>query len=567
MNQNRQCKQCGKPFAIDATDVEFLKKLSPFEDEKLTITPSSLCPSCKMTTLMAWRNERSLHKLKCALCKNDIISVYSEDKKFNVLCRDCFWSDKWDATHQGIGFDFKSTFFKQFAQLLKTTKLLSLFSTNNENCEFVNQETDDNNCYLCVGGNTNDECYYCTYAAFCRDCIDCLGITNSENLHDCTFCISCYGSQGLFNCNVCRDCYFCEDCIGCENCFGSINLRYKKYFFFNEELPKDEYITKIREYLDSEKGSEKAKKEFAKHRLNFIFKYANRIFCEGKCTGDILIRCKNVENVYYSNASENAKNAFLLNKINDVMDGLAVGRGELVYYSGSSPGLFSTAFSSSCFKLRNSYYCYMCYNSNNLFGCIGLNHKEYCILNKQYSKKDYEEILPRIIEQMKEPKEWGEFFPISLSPFAYNESFANEFFRLDKNEAKSCGVNWSESASREFKGEEYHIKDLNNYNIKYNKEAEQEIKKCLDGIVKCAITKRPFKITARELAQYIERNIQLPTKHPDQRNSERLKLLNKMDLYHRKCMNGSCTNEFETTYAPDRPEKVYCEECYQKEVI
>ena len=29
---------------------------------------------------------------------------------------------------------------------------------------------------------------------------------------------------------------------------------------------------------------------------------------------------------------------------------------------------------------------------------------------------------------------------------------------------------------------------------------------------------------------------------------------------------GKCTNEFETSYAPERPEIVYCESCYQKEV-
>lgn len=30
--------------------------------------------------------------------------------------------------------------------------------------------------------------------------------------------------------------------------------------------------------------------------------------------------------------------------------------------------------------------------------------------------------------------------------------------------------------------------------------------------------------------------------------------------------NQSCPNEFETSFAPDRPEIVYCEECYQAEV-
>jgi hypothetical protein len=60
-----------------------------------------------------------------------------------------------------------------------------------------------------------------------------------------------------------------------------------------------------------------------------------------------------------------------------------------------------------------------------------------------------------------------------------------------------------------------------------------------------------------------------------------------LKLWHRKCQcNGEkssngvyqntiqhfhgtelCLNEFETTYAPDRPEIVYCEQCYLKEAV
>ena len=30
--------------------------------------------------------------------------------------------------------------------------------------------------------------------------------------------------------------------------------------------------------------------------------------------------------------------------------------------------------------------------------------------------------------------------------------------------------------------------------------------------------------------------------------------------------DGQCPNEFETSYAPERPEIVYCEACYNAEV-
>ena len=83
----------------------------------------------------------------------------------------------------------------------------------------------------------------------------------------------------------------------------------------------------------------------------------------------------------------------------------------------------------------NTLYSFSCYNSSNLFGCYGLRNKQYCIFNKQYSKKEYEKLVPQIIEYMIETGEWGEFFSPSLSPFGYNETVAQEYFPLTKEEA------------------------------------------------------------------------------------------------------------------------------------
>lgn len=36
------------------------------------------------------------------------------------------------------------------------------------------------------------------------------------------------------------------------------------------------------------------------------------------------------------------------------------------------------------------------------------------------------------------------------------------------------------------------------------------------------------------------------------------------DLYAREC--AKCATQIQTSYSPDRPEIVYCEQCYLKEV-
>jgi hypothetical protein len=88
---------------------------------------------------------------------------------------------------------------------------------------------------------------------------------------------------------------------------------------------------------------------------------------------------------------------------------------------------------------------------------------------------------------------------------------------------------------------------------------------------KCSMA---FKITPDELAIYRKFNLPLPRKCPNSRNFEKFQLRNPINIWHRQCMcdkdhphhTGQCTNEFETSYSPDRKEIVYCEECYQQEV-
>ncbi|MEI6281073.1 MAG: hypothetical protein WCP17_03715, partial [bacterium] len=58
----------------------------------------------------------------------------------------------------------------------------------------------------------------------------------------------------------------------------------------------------------------------------------------------------------------------------------------------------------------------------------------------------------------------------------------------------------------------------------------------------------------------------IPHKDFECRHQERISKRNPHKLWHRKCMKDGCQNEFETSYSPERPEIVYCENCYNQEV-
>jgi len=160
---------------------------------------------------------------------------------------------------------------------------------------------------------------------------------------------------------------------------------------------------------------------------------------------------------------------------------------------------------------------------------------------------------------------YGEFFPLEFSPFGYNETTAQEYFFLNKEQTLANGYNWRESKKRD-------------YEITKNSEnLPDSITKVSDSILKeviacehkgkceedCTIA---FKILSEDLKFYKRMNIPLPRVCPNCRRYQRVKQRNPLKLWHRKCMKKGCSNEFETSYAPARLEIVYCENCYNKEI-
>ena len=65
-----------------------------------------------------------------------------------------------------------------------------------------------------------------------------------------------------------------------------------------------------------------------------------------------------------------------------------------------------------------------------------MKRRKYCIFNKQYTKEDYERLVPAVIEKMQQTGEWGEFFSLDSSPFPYNHSIALDFLPLAKKEVQ-----------------------------------------------------------------------------------------------------------------------------------
>jgi hypothetical protein len=271
------------------------------------------------------------------------------------------------------------------------------------------------------------------------------------------------------------------------------------------------------------------------------------------CLGDYLVNCKNNQYCFDCFNNEDVKYCTVTSDCKDTHDFDIGGYNSELGYEMLSSGdrnymiLFSMNHWGNC---RNTIYCDVMIRSKNCFGCVGLDGKQYCILNKQYTKEEYKELVPKIIEHMQKTGEWGEFFPISLSPFAYNESVVQEYYPLTKEKIISKGYKWKEKDAKEYMSQNYIIPD----NIK---DVSDSICK---EILACEITGKNYKIIPQELEFYKKMNLAIPRNHPDQRHIDRMALRNQRKLWDRSCMKCNCN--IKTTYSPERKEIVYCEECY-----
>lgn len=194
------------------------------------------------------------------------------------------------------------------------------------------------------------------------------------------------------------------------------------------------------------------------------------------------------------------------------------------------------------------------------------------IFNKKYSKEEYEILKEKIIAHMKETEGYGEYFPPSICPVYYNETQGQYYEPMTKEEVLLRGWQWEDKVPGTFGKETIRPEELPDT----IDEIDDTI---LKQILRCADCTKNFNITSDELTFYRREKIPLPRQCPECRYIRRFKLRAPRKLWHRSCMcekkhshhdgppAGGCPNEFETSYSPDRPEKVYCEQCYQQEIL
>lgn len=553
------CSQCAAKFVITDTDILFYEKVSPiFNGKKELIPPPTLCPDCRVQRRMAWRNDRTFYHRKSDLTEKPVIAIYPSVTPFPVFQQNEWYGDGWDPMDYGIKVDTTRSFFEQLQELRMKVPRLSMDGINCENSDYCNYCGDDKNCYLDIAGEANEDCYFDLFTKYSKNCVDCTFAYHSTLCHECIQVYNCYAVRSSMYMEDCSDCAFCFDCKGCKNCLLSTNIRNKEYYIMNKEYTEKEYKEKLEELgLHRASSVQKVAELWKKMRIERgIYRDMYCLGCEN-CTGNDIKNSQNCTHVFNVSNSQDSKYLYDVLDATDCQDlNYSLYKPEVSYELISTLQMRFSAFNMASHYSNNLFYCDLTNNCSDVFGCIGLNRKQHCVLNTQYTKEEYDVLVPQIIEQMRRDGEWGEFQPAARSLFGYNETVAQEYMPLTKEEVLERGWKWTDEVSSK---EKYHDSSIQIPDAI----ADTDDTIC-NQILFCETSKKPYKIIPQELSFYRQMGIPIPRKSPVTRHQERNAARNPRKLWPRDCTK--CQKPIHTTYAPDRPEIVYCESCYLEAV-
>ncbi|OGI79527.1 hypothetical protein A3F19_02590 [Candidatus Nomurabacteria bacterium RIFCSPHIGHO2_12_FULL_37_29] len=546
---NKVCEHCKGDFTINEDELALYKKVD--------IELPTLCFSCRVKLHLSFWMFGKFRKGVSDLSGENLITVLSENSRYPIYTSLEWYSDKWDALNYGMDYDSKLPFLKQLQNLQEKVPRPHQTGTKNTKCDYCDDVWNSKNCYLSRSMEHCENLFYSYRNIRVKNSIDATICFNCEKSYDIS---ECHNSFKLFYSKHSRDCidsYFLYDCRNCQDCFMCWNLRNKSYCIENIQYSKEEYEAKLKSLkLGLYSSVQSLKKNFEEitrkavvHRQNFNFKVYNS-------DGDYLLDCKNCHNCNTISESEDSYNCIRGMRHKSDIDANGSWYSELIGNCAGCVNAYALKYSNWS-SSRYSEYLDICVECEYCFGCVGLRKKKYCILNKQYSKEEYENLKNKIIADMKKREEYGKFLPyiMSAGPFNFSTSFLY-FPKTKRENILKLGGYWEDV-------------DESNIEGMLTSELPDDVKDVPDTIFTkaliCPETGWRFNIAQNELIFYKENNIPLPRYHFDVRTKEQLKYLTVLHPYLYKCFY--CQKDINAYYPPEWGyEKIACEECYKQNI-
>lgn len=528
-----------------------------------------------------FRNERTLYKRECSSTGKSIVALYPEEYEGKVYSPDLRRSDSRNPLEYGKDY-IPWQFYADLKDLFKQAPFLNMFAFNNENSDYTNGSEGNKNCYMIFASDHNEDCCY-SYSIFeCKNVIDAYGCKNCENSYQ---VIDAINSMKIMYSQRVEDSFniaFSHNIKNCKNIFLSTDLKDKEYYYMNQFVGKQKWENEIAPMIKSifkDNTIAIYQNKLEEIKAGSIVQNMNIINSE-KSIGDLINNSKNAIYSFQIHNAEDIKWVINANNCKDIMGGYSVVDGSQKVYEWVSCGAnYSTATVRNAWTpVKNAYFSNFTMNTQHMFGVVSCRNREYCILNKQYTKEDREQTAKKIAKELQEQGKRWEFFDPDFSPFPYNDTVAMEYYPVKPEQLTILEPEkfisdaildlwWKEKIKIKWRTKDNEINIPTGITTIQGSELAWDIETIKDDIthkaIICETSGRPFRISAPELDFYRKNGLSIPSKHPDIRHTERLQQRPWRDLYIRTC--DKCGEKMISVYKQDTPYKVYCQICYNKE--
>lgn len=291
-------------------------------------------------------------------------------------------------------------FFKELNRIIASLPKSPTKVVGSEECDF------GDNLYYCKNLYSSFDSSNCTDSMYLYDsymtatCIDCDYAVESELCYESVDPYKCFNCNYIEYCANLRDSMYCYSCTGGNDLFGCVNLQNKSFCIFNRQLTEEEYKIKVEKY--KKLPAEKVLQMLEELKQKFPITQTNGGHNENTEYGNYIHYDKNCYMCFDAAQDENCAYVYDTFYCKNTIDATYAGQNvDLSYEAVSSASIFNSNYvvwSKSC---TDSSYLISCFNVKNSLGCVFLTNKEYCILNRQYSKEDYEKISSQILAELR----------------------------------------------------------------------------------------------------------------------------------------------------------------------
>ncbi len=292
-------------------------------------------------------------------------------------------------------------FFQELQRLIFSQPKPETEVVASENCVFADHVFNSKNLSYCFDTSASSDATYLFDSHLVTKSSDCDYAVESESCYECIDVYKCFNCFYVQKADNVRDTMYGYDLSNCHDVFGCVNLANKSYCIFNRQLTKEAYESIIESYKALPPQKILALLEELSLKYPITQSAAERNV--NSPFGNHVYDCKNCYMCFDTGRSEDCLYLSDCGDNKQSIDMTYAYKGcDMSYQVIDSVRLHNCNFILNSENCQDSSYLINCKGVKNSLGCIGLQYKEYCILNRQFSKDEYEKIASQIKKSLTE---------------------------------------------------------------------------------------------------------------------------------------------------------------------